>query len=799
MRGQNEDQGLPPASHPRLSPPAISWLLLLVMIAAWPALPVRAQGLDPTGRPIASIRIAGLEQVPEQLVRNQIRSRTGEPYDPDTVNGDIVRISSLGRFESVTAEFEQLPDGSIALVFQVREQPLLTDVQVVGNSSIPDQELLGRVLLRTGDPADPFLINRGRQQIIEAYEDKGYFVADVTVDQDLLEESGILLYRVREGPRVRIRAFEFEGNDTFSDRQLKSQIQSKAYFPIFRSGALNRQELELDAGRIRDFYRDRGYLEAQADRDIRISPDQRDAVVVFLIEEGPQYLVDTIRVEGNEVFPDEQILLNMELRAGDVYAANKRRQSQQALRELYGKLGYLDTNIEIIDLFNPDRPTVDVVVRIEENRSYTVGSVSIRGNELTKSHVVLRQVRGMTPGRPFDRAGVDETERRLRENSLFADATVTILGEPEDQVRDVLIQVQETNTGSILFGAGVSSDLGVLGAVNLTQRNFDIADYPEDFEEFITGRAFRGAGQFFSLNLSPGTENSRYSLNFREPYLLETEYFLDTSVFFFTSEREDFDETRWGGSFGLGQRFGDVWRGSIRTRFNRVTIDQIEADAPVDVFDVEGDSDVTGLGFVLERSTTDSFIFPTEGNRWEFGVERVGALGGDFDFTRLRTEFRQFWTVDEDFFGRRTVLSWRVEIGYILESDEAPIFERFFAGGHRSFRGFDFRGVGPRGIRADTRERGDDPVGADWLLLTGLEYNFPLWEEVIRGVVFTDMGTVTEDLGFDDWRVSVGAGFRIKLPFLGQAPFALDFAIPVLRQDDDDERLISFDLALPFN
>src|SRR5690606_5082682 len=98
--------------------------------------------------------------------------------------------------------------------------------------------------------------------------------------------------------------------------------------------------------------------------------------------------------------------------------------------------------------------------------------------------------------------------------------------------------------------------------------------------------------------------------------------------------------------------------------------------------------------------TTDSFVFPSRGTRIELGLERVGALGGDYDFTRAIAQYDQFWTVDEDIFDRKTIVHWRVELGWIFEEDEAPMFERFYAGG-RSFRGFRFRGVGPRGVQAN--------------------------------------------------------------------------------------------------
>ncbi len=144
------------------------------------------------------------------------------------------------------------------------------------------------------------------------------------------------------------------------------------------------------------------------------------------------------------------------------------------------------------------------------------------------------------------------------------------------------------------------------------------------------------------------------------------------------------------------------------------------------------------------------------------------------------------------------MVSLGLEVGYIFEQDEAPLFEPFNAGGHRSFRGFRFRGVGPRGIRQDTGMLGDDPVGGDWMFLVKLEYNYPIYREVVRGVVFLDTGTVEDDFGFDNYRASLGVGVRLKIPFLGQAPFALDFAVPLLKETGDETQVVSFDLALPF-
>ena len=769
---------------------------VLLMAAVAPAV---GQGADATDRPVSQVKIEGLKTVPEQLVRNAIRVSPGDAFDAEITHQDVVRITHLGRFKTVTVRHEQLDDGSLVLTYVVTEAPLIQDIQVVGNKAMTDQELLALVNLRKGDSVERFLIDQGARKIAVAYESKGFYITEVVVDESQLEETGVLIFRVREGPRVRISKIAIEGNTVFSDKELQSKIRSKSHIPVLRAGALSRAYLDADAAILRDFYRDRGYRDAQVGRDVQMSPNQKEARVVFQVEEGRLFTVESIQIEGNEQFNDAQILEAMALKVGDVFSDDRVRKSSQELRSLYGKLSFIEAKIAIAPpLFHETESTVGVNVTIEEGRPYIVGALEIRGNQVTKSRVIARQVRGMTPARPFDLTGVDLTQRRLTESPLFEKASVTILGDPADEVRDVLVEVQEQNTGSLSLGAGLSSDSGVIGAIGLTQRNFDIADPPESIGELLTGKAFRGAGQFFSLTLQPGAETSRYSVAFREPYLLDTNFFLDTSVFFYERDRFDYDEERGGGTLGLGQRFGDVWSASVASRYEGIDITNIDAGAPDDVGDVAGSSTLTSLGLNISRSTTDSRIFPTRGSRLTGGISRVGALGGDYDFTKVQSGYNKYWTIEEDFLGRRTVFSTSISAGYVFEDDESPIFERFYAGGHRTFRGFDYRGVGPRGIIAGPpRVETDEAVGGDWLFLLGFEYNFPVYQEVLRIVLFTDTGTVQEDFGLDEYRMSVGAGLRLKVP-ISPVPIGFDFAVPLLKEPDDDTQVFSFDIALPF-
>ncbi|QDU72888.1 outer membrane protein assembly factor BamA [Mucisphaera calidilacus] len=761
-------------------------------------------GPNPAGRLVSEIRVEGLEQVSESLVRNQIRSRVGGAYNPDTIESDIARITHLGRFGTVRVRWQPAEDGSAIVTFAVDELDALLDVAVVGNKAINDEDLLAAIQLRAGDPIDSFLIEQGRQAVLGLYREKGFFTADVSINEGLLSNEGLLVFRVREGPRIKVRDIRFDGNRAFEPKQLRPEIQTDTALMIFRNGRLNRDQLDLDAAAIRQYYRDRGYLDTRVDWRLSLSDDQKDAIVTFIVDEGPQYRVGNIRIEGATLFPEEQLRRHLRLLPGDYFSQQRARASIDAINGLYGTLGHLDTAVNVEPLYQPANAVVDVLLTVNESTPVDVGKVTVKGNDLTRTKVVLREVRGMNPGRRFDGNGRELTQKRLQQSGLFAQPQVTIIEGPDPDTRDVVIDVKEQNTGFVLFGVGLSSDSGLSGGVTVTQRNFDAFDTPESFGELIRAEAFRGAGQNFRLSLQPGTEQSEYAVSFGEPALFDSDFFFNTTAALRDFSRTDYDETRGTLSFGVGKRFGDIWSASVRTRIEAIEISDIENTAPDDVVEVAGNNTVTGVSLVLRRNTADHPITPTTGSNTQFSVEQAGALGGDFTFTRLDFDFRKFWPVDFDYRGRASTFSVRFQTSGIFPDDEAPTFERFYAGGHRTFRGFNYRGVGPRGYRStgnpppNDEVRTDQFVGGDFRLLFGMQYERPLLDDFLRGVVFIDQGTVLDDPGLSDWRASVGFGFRIKAPFLGAAPFALDFGFPLLKQKDDETQLISFDISLPF-
>jgi outer membrane protein insertion porin family len=754
-------------------------------------------------RPISSIQFEGLKRVSPQEVQNNIRSAVGDPFDAASVKADVSRLNRLGEFKYVDGKATLQPDGSVALVFEFQEQAIINEVQVVGNKLIADQDLLAVVQLVQRGPRDDFQIQNAKNRIQELYRKRGHYLTTVLVDENELEKSNLLIFRIIEGPRVKIKAIEFDGNQAFNDEQLLAEVKTRTAMFLFRKGQLEEEQLADDVAALDRFYKERGYLDVRVDRMIELSPDSSEAKVTFVVAEGNLYTVRNIRTSSLtatplKVFAPEQLAAIVTLRSGDVFLDEQLRRSRTAIEEAYGLLGYLDTRVELIALRIPEKNQIDLELEIEEGKQALVGEVLVQGNFLTRDRVVRRELIGITPGRPFDATEIDKSRERLLRTRLFNDARITVQRpDPDDpEYRDVLVEVKERNTGSVNFGVAFGSEDGAFGEISLTQNNFDVTDFPESFSEFVSGRAFRGAGQKFSMVLRPGTELFEYSMSLTEPHLFDSEYSFTAAGQFRQRFYDQYDEERLGGSVRFGRQFGEIWSLSLQSRFEEVELDNIDPFAPTEIFLDQGPDVLSTLGLSLVRSTFTTFRRPGHGSRFEMSYDRYGALGGDFDFNLTNAEYTVYFTLDEDFMGRLSTLRINSRLGWI-EGDRAPTYERFYLGG-RSLRGFDFRTISPKGIRADNGEPSDEPIGGNWLAFLGAQYEMPIFGDAMTGVAFIDTGTVLEDPGFDDYRVSAGVGIRLYIPQFGESPIAFDFAFPIQKEETDEEELFSFTVDLPF-
>jgi outer membrane protein insertion porin family len=793
----------------RCLPAIVACLATLLMTLPGMALISESDSLavmdaDLGDRTISSIRFEGLGRVSEQLIRNNIRSSVGETFDPVMVNEDVHRLTRLGQFKYIDGDSVLLPDGSIELVFVFREQLIVAEIAVVGNDLISDRELLAVVPLRPGMAMDNSLIDRGRRGMAEIYRKRGNYLVEIDVDDAELEESGVLIYRVMEGPRVRVKGVVFEGNRAFTSKELSAEIETSVAILFLRRGELDEDVLRDDVATLDTYYRDRGFLDVRVDRSISLSPDNREAKVTFLVDEGPQYTlggVSCVRMSSNaapDVFTVEQIRAMIPLKTGDIYRRSLVDASVATIEDAYGVLGHVDVIVRSTPIHSSAEPVIDLLMQVEEGAVATVGLVRIQGNELTMDKVIRRHARGLRPGRRFDASEIERIRERLISTRIFNDVKVTVLKEGMENpgYRDVLIEVKEADTGSLNFGVSVGTDSGLLGMISLNQRNFDVADVPESWGEFWKGKAFRGAGQDFAMAFQPGDKIFNYQVSLVEPHFLETDYSLGGTVGWRRRDYNDYTEERLYSRIELGRKFGDIWSGAVHIEMDNVRLTDIDNDVPQEIFDDRGPETVMSTGVSLARTTINRLRRPERGSRLDFSFDRFGIPGGDREFNRTTIRSTTYFALDRDFLGRTTTLRLNAGLGYIFDGD-SPTYERFYYGG-QSFRGFGFRQVSPKGTPRFVGAPADIPVGGSWEAYLGTQVETPLLGDVMTGVVFLDTGTVTDSPGFDEYRVSVGTGLRLYIPQLGQIPIAFDFGFPLRKQPDDDTRVFTFSAELPF-
>ena len=439
-------------------------------------------------------------------------------------------------------------------------------------------------------------------------------------------------------------------------------------------------------------------------------------------------------------------------------------------------------------VFGREPGTLTLRYEVAEGEPFTIGDVLVRGNSRTQEKVVLRELK-VAPGERYNSSDLQDAERRLRATPYFTSVRITPVGD-EPGRRDVLVEVVEARTALLTVGAGINSNGGVGANVTYLQRNFDITNFPDSLSDTFSDQAFTGAGQLLRISLEPGTQATNASVFFREPYLFDQPYGFSAEAYYRDRDRLDFDERRAGGRLALSRRFGEFYAGEVGVRVEDVLIHNIE-DEPIrafEILDTQGHNFLTSLGVQLKRDTTDRGPLPGEGNVTAAGVEFYGALGGDYDYQQFTLSHDRYYTLYEDLLDRRTILSLRADAAYL--TGDAPFFNRLYAGGIGSLRGFSFRGVTPRSGPADDR------VGGDFSATATAEVGFPVVGDTLRGVVFTDVGTVEEGFEVGTIRSSVGAGVRVTLDLLGQIPVAVDFAVPVTKDDDDDTQIISFSLGI---
>jgi outer membrane protein insertion porin family len=768
------------------------------------------------GRRVEQVQVLGNTQVSTSVILNLVRTREGDPFDPATVVEDYQRIYRLNKFSNVEPRLEPTA-GGVIITFVVSEQKQIRAVRFKGNVNVPTPELITAAGLRAGESIDPFRINLGKTQIEKVYHDKNYSFAHVVIDEAELARTGEVLFQIVEGPFIRVRKVGFIGNTTFSNWRLKDQIKTAYYIPIFRSGQFDPETVDEDVAAIKRYYQDKGFFDARVGRKITFGGNWEDLQVTFIIDEGPRYQIDHVLFKGNVALPEATLRKGLNMTEGTYYDHEILDRDVRQLVRDYSPFGFIyqqPTAIEStqshpeylhIDgkpIFKNVAGHIDLVYDISEGSKFAVGRIFVKGNGKTQDKVVLRELH-FSSGQLYNSAEVTDAIDRLRGTPYFTQVSITPIGD-DPHVRDVIVEVAEARTASITVGAGINSNLGLSGNLSYEQRNFDLSNPPNSFGDITSERAFTGAGQDFRASFNPGTVATTADIYFFEPYLFDTPFSFSNDLYLSDIIREHYTDRRVGDEISISKQFDYVYSAGITLKGENVGIRDIQGkfvtdssgnlvldssgnpipDRPLEILNADGHHMLTDISLSFARDTTNRGPILYKGNRAIVTYSEVGAMGGQVNYRRVSFQSDDYQEINEDLLDRRTVLHSHLWVGDDL--DGAPFYERFYGGGIGSIRGFGYRGVSPRaGLE-------NDPVGGNFGITGGLELEFPLVEDILRGDVFTDEGDIERNVRFGTIRASAGVGFRLILPFLGNQPLRVDFGVPFITGSHDHPQVISF-------
>ena len=669
---------------------------------------------DTKVRKVTSINVIGNKTISIATILSKIKTRVGQDYLQGVVSDDLKRLYNTGYFSDIRVD-RKIEDDGFKVSIYVEEKPIIEEITFSKTKHIKGKKLKDKIKSKVGKFLDNKDLKDDEKTIKELYDKKGLTTAEIKTETfiDEVTNKASVHFVVQEGQKVRISEINIFGNDAFKDRKIRKVIKSKPKMFVLSSGFLQEDVLDEDMDRIRSFYEQQGYIDAAARYEVDYLYKGKIEIDIH-ITEGRRYSVGEVMIAGNDILSDKEIIKVMaETTPSGVFSREKLAADVANIRTLYFDRGYIFARVNESTSLDPQSGQVGVKIDIQEGDLAYVERVRIEGNTRTKDVVVRRELK-MLPGDRFDGEQLRKSKERLTALGYFEDVSFDIEDTAAPDRKDLVVQVKEAKTGTFSFGGGFSTVDRIVGFVEVEQRNFDITNWP----------TFTGGGQQLEVRAETGSSRSNYRLSFTEPWMFGRPLSGGFDAFRSERDREDdtgyaYDEKRTGGVLRLGKRFTDRYSGNVSYKLEEVEIENFATGVSADLLAEGGENLVSTLGFGFTADARDSFVSPTKGWISRHDLDFAGSwLGGDKDFIRYQTSNSFFIP-----FKWKSVLEFRLRAGVvdaISNSDRVPIFERFFAGGASSIRGYDERDVGP----LDSAIL--DPIGGEAMLVGNIEYTIPL-------------------------------------------------------------------------
>ncbi len=730
-------------------------------------------------RLVKAIEVKGNVSISTNVVLSKMKTRVGAPYQEVVASEDLKRLYLLGYFSDIKIDTRE-EAGGIVVVIAVVERPIIEKITFTGIRKLTTRQEKIREQLKSKETQylDYPKLAEDVRILKKMYEKIGYGQAQIEYKAEVAKETNkaAVQFIITEGKQLKLRRITIDGNQVFNDARLLKVMKTKRAW-LFNAGILKEDVIAEDMDRLAAFYRRQGYADVKVSYDVTTDADPKRPFMYMTVrvEEGKKYIVGTVKVAGYQEIPEKVIISQLqECTTGKVFSQDGMKGDIARIQGVYFDRGYISAEVAETTSLNDATGRIDISYAITENQVAYVNKVKVRGNVKTRDIVVRREMR-LKPGDRFDGEKLRRGKERLTNLGYFEEISYDTEDTAEPQKKDLIVDVKEAKTGSFSFGGGYSSVDKLIGFVQLEQKNFDWKNFPY----------FTGAGQDMKVRASFGSLSSGYDISFTEPWMFDYPVSFGFDLYKRTHERDTdvgygYDEDITGFDLRLGKELSEYLRGDIKYRFDSIDITNISEDASEDLKREYGQNDISSMELALTYDSRDNVFDTTRGNILSGSMEFAGGpFGGDKEFTKFfgrASHYMPLW--------RGSTLEFRGRMGLsdpFGNSEWVPIYERFFAGGSNTVRGYRERKVGP--VDPIT----GDPLGGEALLVGNLEYTYPV-ASFLKLAAFYDVGNVwakQSDFASGNYKAGIGLGVRIKTPI---GPLMLDYGFPMDTEPGSEDR-----------
>jgi len=740
---------------------------------------------------VSDIRIEGLKRLPDGTLLNYLPVQVGDPLDNKQIVFSIKELYKTGFF----ADVQLFRDGD-ALIVKVKERPSISEVNFSGNSAIDSKTLEGAledIGIVQGRIYNRSLLEKLTQELERVYFSQGKYGIRIETEITDLDQNRVDIdIEISEGQIALIKQINVIGNKVFDDDTLLDELELgvPGAFSMSDSDEYSKPKLNADLETLRSYYLDRGYIKFSADStQVSITPDKKDIYVTINLEEGEQFSIGKVDIIGPMVV-DKEILQALVLtKSGEIFSRKKMTTTQKRLEDRLGKVGYAFARVKLDPEIDEQGQIIDLVYQLVPGNKTHVRKINFHGNFRTHEKVLRREMRLME-GSILASDKLERSKIRLQRLSYLETVQVETRPVPgtSDMV-DLEVNVEERLSGSFNIGAGFSQSQGFLFNVGLTQENL------------------LGTGQRLSVNVNTDSANTVYNISFTNPYHTIDGVSRTISLSFAKrdaaeEEINDFQTDSYSANINYGIPLTEFTTLRLGYGWSHVELMLSSVNPSLEATDFVAEYGESYDNILLNASytydTRNRTVFATRGSSQTVALN-LSAPGSDLEFYKLSYLTKFYFGLTDDL-----TLLLRSNLAYgsgYGDLDGLPFYERYFAGGLRTVRGFDSNSLGPR-------DDYGDPTGGNMRITAGADLIFPIPfvdkpPSSVRFSAFYDIGNVfldgaptynsTED-GFavEELRASTGLSFVWLAPI---GPLRFSWSKALNDVEGDNLRVFQFSIG----